>query len=258
MALKGFLASGFQKLIGASRILGANNRYVGEHNAQNYTGDFPITTTLNAGFNVIRYTGTTSRSYISGALFSSNPTSPTQVLLINTTGFSVYLGNNPVVSGGLLVSNNAVTLLSGESVLLVYDQTADYWRELGQNSASPFYGTFSISNTDTVLAITSYFRRQVLTINTSTLSDRTLTSLVFFSAGNALPSGMQITLIGAADLPLTYQITLQQFTGIVGPAFYERFLINGDFVFTRNSSITLISTPNGWVEIGRSTPTYGA
>ena len=37
MALKGFLASGFQKLIGASRIKGADDTFLGENNEQEFT-----------------------------------------------------------------------------------------------------------------------------------------------------------------------------------------------------------------------------
>lgn len=257
MALKGFLASGFQKLIGASRIKGANDRFLGEHNTQNYTGDFPITAALNDGFNVIRYTGTANRTYSTGTLFSTTPTAPTQVVLRNTTVYKLTL-SNVFVTGGALLTDDGMELFAGESVTLVYDTTSGYWRDEARSDASASLETVNVTNTNTAIVMGVTNRRQIIKITTNTSSDRTLTALVYSSGGTALPVGMEVTIWGAPDLTLTYQLLMQQHTGTVDANSYEKFLINGDFVITRNSTITLKSTGVGWIEIGRSTPTYGA
>jgi len=86
MALKGFLASGFQKLIGASRIKGADESWLGEHNVQDVSSNtVPIAATLAPGLNIIRYTGGSDFDFTSGSspLFSTTPTHATQVIFIN-------------------------------------------------------------------------------------------------------------------------------------------------------------------------------
>jgi hypothetical protein len=257
MALKGFLASGFQKLIGASRILGANDRYLGEHNQQSYTSGFPITTTLNAGFNVVRMAPTTSISYSSGTLFSANPTSPTQVVLVNDSSFRITL-NNVVTTGGLVINDSGMDLLIGDAITLIYDPSGGRWRDVASSNPGASTYTINLTNTATGIALSEDGRSQLVKITTNTTSNRTLTSLALFSGGSILPTGMEVTLHGAFDLDMTYQLTLQQFTGTVGTPSYENLLINGDFVFSRNATITLKSTDVGWLEISRSTPTYGA
>lgn len=255
MALKGFLASGFQKLIGASRILGANNRYVGEQNTQAYTGGFPITTTLNDGFNIIRWVPTTNQTYITSTLFSANPTSPTQVVLNNRSAYSIKL-NNVIGTGGLLLTTSTADIRNGQSIVLVYDLTNNYWVEVCRSSLGQDPLNYSLANGMTTIAMQSYAPQQTFIIGSAATTNLTISKIVYSSAGNSFPPGIMVTIIGAHNLDMTYQTTFQQLVSTPDISSYENLILNGDFVLTRNATLTLQSTTVGWVEVSRTNPTY--
>ena len=150
MALKGFLASGFQKLIGASRIKGSNDQWVGEQNQVTVSGStFPLSATLVNGFNFVDLTTTGNPTYTTGALFSSNPTAFTQVTLRNSSGTNnVWSLTNVSTSGGLTLANGSVAILeNGNTITLVYDTVNARWREVATTRQGKYYIDQTISAT---------------------------------------------------------------------------------------------------------------
>ena len=257
MALKGFLASGFQKLIGASRIKGANEKYLGEFNPQTVTtASFPLAATIHDGFNFVRYTGTSNISYTSGSLFSTIPTSEAVVVLYNgATGSANTITLDTDVSvGGLVLAGGKNIMRLGQSITLIYDTTNSRWREISRAPHGVAVQDATVSASGGLDLFTEN-KDLLVTVSRSGSSDIVLTGMQGYYT-SPINLGVRVTIQGAYDLDMTYSVTFEQFTGTVSPTSSTKFLINGDFVLTRNSTLTLIQTEAGCVEISRSTPTY--
>lgn len=253
MALKGFLASGFQKLIGASRIKGADESWLGEHNVQDVSvSTVPIAATLAPGLNIIRYTAGVNFNFTSGsaALFSTNPTQATQVIFINqTTSARLMTFESAIVTGGLVVHASPLVLNPGGSVTFWYDLTSQRWREAARTGydGSVFTQTFSGTGG---LAYTGDETERVFIVNTT--GNYSITGCSPY--GLATPAGRKLTIVGSNSLPTNFTLTVEQYTGALGDN--SKFYINGDFVLTPSSSITMLQTGDGWVEISRSSLSY--
>jgi len=256
MALKGFLASGFQKLIGASRIKGANEKYLGEFNLQTFsTTSFPLAASIHDGFNFVKYTGNAALVYPGGALFTPTPTSEAVVILYNASpgGYSITLDTD-IATGGLVVSGGKIVLRPGDSIMMIYDTALVRWREISRTPWGVEAKSLTVSS-GTGLSLLSNSKDLFVTLRRSGSTDLVLTAISgFYTIPTSI--GNRLTIQGAYDLDMTYSVTFQQFTGVVGLSTFTSLLLNGDFVLTRNSTLTLIQTEAGWVEISRSTPTY--
>lgn len=253
MALKGFLASGFQKLIGASRIKGADESWLGEHNVQDVSVDtIPIAATLAPGLNIIRYTAAANFNYTSGAaaLFASNPTQATQVIFINqSTTTKLMTFESAILNGGLLVHASPLVLNPGGSVTFWYDTTNQRWREAARTGydGSVFTQTFNATGG---LFYTGDETERVFIVNTT--GDYNITGCSPY--GLATPAGRKLIIVGSNSLPTSSVLTVEQYTGSLGAN--SKFYINGDFVLSPSSSITMLQTGTGWVEISRSSLSY--
>ena len=257
MALKGFLASGFQKLIGASRIKGANEKFIGEFNESSIgTTAFPLPVTVYPGFNFIRYTGSANLTYTGGNLFSVTPTSEAVVIIQNLgtggLGTEISIGDG----GQVDLSGGEIVIRLGESVTLIYDTVNSLWREITRTSSGvclieesvPIIGALTLSTN----------ARDVFAILESPFSGSA--AIYELKVGsNPLtvgPTGTRVTLQGKYDLDMTKPVTFIQYLGTPSTSLNQRLLINGDFQLTRNSTLTLVQTGVGWVEVSRSNPTY--
>jgi len=253
MALKGFLASGFQKLIGASRIKGADESWLGEHNVQDVSSNtVPIAATLAPGLNIIRYTGGSDFDFTGGSspLFSTIPTHATQVIFINkSVSAKKMIFETAAINGGLIVHSTPLVLLVGGSVTFWYDVTQTRWRESARTGCdiSVFTQTFNATGGLNYLGDEA---ERVFIVNTT--GDYNITGCSPY--GLATPAGRKLTIVGSNSLPTNFTLTVQQNTGVLGDN--SKFYINGDFVLSPSSSITMLQTGDGWVEISRSSLSY--
>lgn len=256
MALKGFLASGFQKLIGASRIKGANDKFLGEFNQSSFsTSTFPLVADIQPGFNFIKYTGTVQLNYTSGALFSPTPTSEAVVLFQNlsSSGSGVTLNSN-ITTGGLSLTGGQDIMRAGDIILLVYDTVNTRWREITRTPWGVEAKSLVV-NSSGGLNIQTNGKDVFVTVDRSGTSDLTITGVTgYYTIPTSI--GTRLTISGKYNLDMSYSIIFQQYTGLTGPTTFSKLLINGDFVLTPNSTLTLIQTEAGWVEVSRSNPTY--
>lgn len=236
MALKGFLASGFQKLIGASRIKGANDKFLGEYNKQSTSAtSLPIAITLVDGMNYIEWSPATSVIYSGAQLFSSNPTTNTLLTIINSSATGRINMTGAAPSTGGLRLNSPCILSQNESISFVFDGTA--FTEIGRSESGPqtrqvTVSSSTIANTDTagrwnVLVLTASAAQTVTTIQ-----------------GNISIEGCQITLIGSST---TKPITIQQDTSAT-----PFLVLNGDCILTPYSSLTLVLNNSVWIETARN------
>ena len=257
MALKGFLASGFQKLIGASRIKGANDQWVGEHNSRTITANtVPIPETLFPGFNIVNYTGTSAVTIASSnALFSVNPTTPAQVIIRNSsTNSSKITIDSSSVTGGLQLNGNPCVLHFGDAITCYYDTVADRWREICRTPRPQTVQSITISASGS-LNLTQFPMDQLLFLSAASGTSYALTSLAAVVGGNPA-EGTRITIMGASTLDEITSLTLTQTLSTGAGA---TFKINGDFNVTKFSSITIVWTSSGgWIEICRTNLSYGA
>lgn len=255
MALKGFLASGFQKLIGASRIKGANDQWLGEHNSRTITATtVPIPETLFPGFNIVNYTGTSNFNFTSGssALFSVNPTTNAQVIIRNSsTNSSRMTFNSAAATGGLILAGDPCVLQIGDSITCYYDPVTARWRELGRSNRPQTVESRTITASGGI-SLLSVALDQVLILTAATTTSYALSSMVAVSGSPV--QGTRITLVGATTLDEVTTLTLTQATS---SASNTNFKINGDFIFTKFSSITVMWIDGGWIEISRSNLSYG-
>ena len=140
MALKGFLASGFQKLIGASRIKGANDQWLGEYNRQTITGtSFPLSVTPTFGSNLIDWEPTTGITYNGQQFLSVNPTSAVVLTIRNnssTPGLTIDMTNISLATGGLRL-NTRVLLFKNDSITFVYNTVTNYFEEVSRSVRAP-------------------------------------------------------------------------------------------------------------------------
>lgn len=248
MALKGFLASGFQKLIGASRLKGANERFLGEYNAQDKsTTTFPIAETLNDGFNLIRYTNAFGATYTSGALFSSNPTTNTVVTISNTSVSGTMLLNNFSIAGGLILSTPSVRIMPGQSITLMYDTTTARWREISRSMPLTTLTEVSISGVITDFLLQSINSEQYVTINSSYVG---LTSLSTMTPQSDSRAPMRVTIVASMSLPEANRVVLVAATNTASS---NVFVMNGDFELGKGYSISFYYNGTNWQELSRQT-----
>lgn len=248
MALKGFLASGFQKLIGASRLKGANDRFLGEYNVQNKTTTtFPIAETLNDGFNLIRYTGSSSATYTSGALFSANPTTNTVVTILNASAGNLFNLLEVNTTGGTIL-RSAAGLVPNTAITLVYDTTTARWTEINR---SPMYRggrTFVIAGVVTDLNLLDNNIEQIVDIDSTYTG---LISLTTMTPVTNTPTGTRVTIVARTSLSETTRIIFVAATSYAGT---NTFIMNGDFELAKGSSISFYYNGLNWQELSRQTP----
>jgi len=253
MALKGFLASGFQKLIGASRIKGADDTFLGENNVQNLNANtFPIALDLAPGFNIINYTLNAVFEYpdASTQLFATNPTIPTEVTFLNkSSNSSRMIFNSAATAGGLVLHSGPFEANPGGAITLFYDTTLGRWREKCRTGFDGAVLTQTLSATGG-LQYTGDETERIFIL------DRSGTSTIYVTGCSPLglltPVGRKITIIGAPTLSTTYPLIVQQ----SATANNSAFLLNGDFELSKYSSITMVQSGNGWVEVSRTNLSY--
>ena len=240
MALKGFLASGFQQLIGASRLKGANTQWVGEPNKLTYTGNTAnISSPLFLfGMNYLDWTPTADVIVTdTTTLFSSNPTTEVQITIRNSSvSRSITLNNAGTVSGSL-VGQGVATIGPGCSITYMYDVTAARWRELSRTAQ--YRNSAYIVTGSAIVLVTS----RLQSIDISASADRTVTTLTP-AAGSASGDIVHLYVGGSSNT-----ITLQQdTTGAVS----NGLLMNGDYAMTQYSSISFIYNGLRWIEQSRN------
>jgi len=241
MALKGFLASGFQKLIGASRIKGANDQWLGEYNKLSYsTTTTPISAVSTVfGLNYLEWapTGNVTISN-SVALFATNPTTATIVTIKNTSSVYPITCSNSGSVAGSLSGNGAFTLKFNDTITFVYDVSAARWLEIGRSNP---YQTFlyAIPSSGAIPATGA----RIQSINLSAASDVTMTQI---NSGFGALAGDLVYLYCQGT---TNPITLQQDTaGSLG----NGLIMNGDYVMTRYSAISFVYDGTRWIELSRN------
>jgi len=240
MALKGYLASGFQKLIGASRLKGSNDQWVGEYNKLSFTGTAaPISTVSSVfGLNYLNWTPTNS-VIVSNTdqLFSVNPTSEAIVIIRNSSTDKYIIFNNNGTVAGSVVGEQTLYLRPSQTVTFLYDVSAGRWREV--NRTTPY-----ISKTHTVT--TSQINAgnaRIQSIQIDAASDQTVTTL---NAGIGAQPG---DIVHLYIVSTTNPITLQQDT--TASSAYG-LIMNGDYVMTKYSAISFIYDGTRWIELSRN------
>jgi hypothetical protein len=235
MALKGYLASGFQKLIGASRIKGSNDQWVGEPNRVTYSSDtVPITATLLNGFNYVEWTPTTIGTVSNTtALFSSNPTSMVQVTLKNASADKYITISNAGSVAGSCTGQRPLALKPGEVATFIYDIGVSRWVEI---SRAP--ETIYLNGTAVNPYVAGGYRREISYF--SLAANLTIDTI---SINIATQAGDTITFINQDSTGI---ITFQQDpTG-------SKLIMNGDCALTKYSSITFMYSGAKWVEQSRN------
>lgn len=243
MALKGFLASGFQQLIGASRLKGANTQWIGEPNRQALSSaSNQITNTLNFGDNVLNYVGSGLVLASGIRLFPTNPTFSCRVTIVNNGTGNIILNGNSVISGGL-VAKDTIYVLPKQSVILFYDLSDDRIYVESYPGPQTTSQVITVTNGLTTIALTTAGMQQVAYVLpgpgavTANITRLTLTDAI---------DGQFLTLvgltIGSNSISLIQDTTLSLNQG---------FQINGDFTFGNYSAITLVRAGTNWYEINR-------
>ena len=240
MALKGFLASGFQKLIGASRIQGANTQWLGEYNKLSYTSNTAPISTVSPlfGFNYLNWTPTAT-VFIADtqALFSSNPTTEAIVTIRNSSaGQSIIFGNSGSVAGSL-VGDGQTYLRPAQSITYLYDVAAARWRQISFSTQYRVFGA-SVASTQIQAGV-----GRIQSITISATADQTVTSIAPSSGAD---TGDIVYLFAASA---TNPITLQQDTTGAGS---NTLIMNGDYVMTKYSVIGFMYDGSRWIEISRN------
>lgn len=244
MALKGFLASGFQKLIGASRIKGANDQWLGEPNTQSFaTASSQITNTLVFGHNVLTFGGGSTVNLAASSLFSTNPTFPVMVTVIHvgTTGWINF--SQSATTGGL----QSVTrqLKPYESITLFYDVSGARWYVTEFTDTSPFRASLVITNGQTSIALNSFRTTQIASLQPVSNASAALTTMTGFNQYDV------ITLFGSTSGTWDANTNVRLITDTSASPAQDTFILNGDFQFNKYSSITLMSDFR-WIELSRN------
>jgi len=252
MALKGFLASGFQKLIGASRLKGANDRFLGEYNSQEKTTTtFPIAETLNDGFNLIRYNGSGDASYTTGALFSSNPTTATVVTIQNVTATrNIYL-ENVNTTGGTVLTTNYAQIWPNQTITFVYNTTTARWNEIFRCTSEVSVKSVTFTSAVSSIDLDNRSYNQTLYLFSSYSGLITLTQINPVGPTGA-GIGARLNIIVSSGLSENNRIMLQAGNGLLPSS----FVMNGDFEFAKGGSITFTYDGILWRENSRCNPTY--
>lgn len=238
MALKGFLASGFQKLIGAARIKGANNQWVGEFNKLTYTGTtVPISAvTPVEGFNFLDWSPT-STALVSNSLslFSTPPSGDAMLVIRNNGTQYINISNNGSVAGGC-IGPSILAIRPKETATYIYEASASRWRELSRAAQYSSIGTTPSGGVITAAAV----RTQTLLLNPA--GDLTVTQI---SPGQGVQAGDLVYLCNTTS----FVVTLEQ--NIAGTA-SNVLIMNGDYAMTKNSAIGFVYTGTNWVELYRN------
>ena len=239
MALKGFLASGFQKLIGASRLKGANNQYVGEPNKISYTSTTVPIASASAffGHNYLDWAPSGNVSITdTTALFSSNPTTETLITIRNSSLNKITIDNNGSVAGSCS-GFNQIVISPNQCVTYMYDATATRWREIARTVQ---FATSNIIVTSSVITAPAY-RQQAIYITAS--SDQTVNSI---QPAYTAQIGDTVTLyVGTTS----NTITIQQDTT---DSLAYGLITNGDYAMTKYSAISFVYNGFKWIETGRN------
>lgn len=250
MALKGYLASGFQKLIGASRLQGANTQWVGEANRQIATiSGSQFSNTLYFGDNIIEYTGSSNINNGPNQIFTANPTTATRVTILNNgTGYIRFSAGGSTAGAGTFPVD--ILIQPNQSFSMFYDLGTSRWRQAAPNVVD--LGTSSITVLNAATSITTLLsvRQQIAYITPGTaLAVANITTITKPFAFYNDPC--TVTLIGSNCQ--TSAITLvQDTTGSLS----NGLILNGDFTFTTNSSITLVCDGTKWIETARTVLSY--
>ncbi len=249
MALKGFLASGFQQLIGASRLKGANTQWIGEPNRQTMTVvSNQITNSLYYGENILEYNG--SGFTPSGALFSSTPTFPCMLTIINDGTGVIRLSNVGVVAGSCKFTQE-LNIQPSTTARLFYDVLNARWRLIHSDFFPYAITSVAVPNGATNITLATFKSdKSLVQISPSTAS--VVANLTYASPSySSNPAGQVVILagssIGSTEIKLVQDVNNTTTNG---------FLINGDFTFTDYSNITLIYDGLKWIEIARTVLSY--
>jgi hypothetical protein len=235
MALKGYLASGFQKLIGASRLKGANDQWVGEPNRVQYVSNtIPVTASLVNGFNYLEWAPSTSNVTLTNttALFSSTPTSMVEVTIRNT-GTTLLIFNNAGSVTGSCVGLTQLILRPGEQATFIYDLGTSRWQEKSRGPAQVYISGVAFNPYSP-----SGYRHEISSLSPgSDLTIDTINTFVYQQDGD-----MITFLNNSSSNIVTFQ---QDPTG-------TKLIMNGDCALTKYSSITFIYYQFKWVELSRN------
>jgi hypothetical protein len=246
MALKGYLASGFQKLIGASRLKGANDQWVGEYNQQSsQTVLNRFTETLVPGFNLITFDGTTF-AYTSGALFSVLPTTATMVTIRNQSSSEMSF-TSVGGSGGAFFATPVLILGYRESVTLVYNTSDSTWYEIARSALRIAYSTYTQTVSASNLNLQNVRDYDVIFLNSSFSGTITYTTI----NNQYAVKGRTMTIIGDPAISASSPIIFQRSTTTGG----NKMILNGDYELVPGGTLRLVYDGTTWFEVSRSTPT---
>jgi hypothetical protein len=244
MALKGFLASGFQKLIGASRIKGANDQWLGEPNAQTFSSaSNQITNTLVFGQNVLNFGGGSTIDISASSMFASTPTFSVIVTIVHvgTTGALRFVTS--ATSGGL--QSPSLELKPYESVTMFYDISGARWYVTSFTDQSPLRQSATITNGQTTIALPAYKTTQILNLQPAANASAAITKITGFTANNI------VTLYGSTSGTWDANTNVRLIADTSASPAQDTFILNGDFQFNKYSSITLMYEFR-WIELSRN------
>lgn len=244
MALKGFLASGFQKLIGASRIKGANDQWLGEPNTQNFSSaSNQITNTLVYGQNVLSFGGGATVDISASSMFAVTPTFPVLVTIIHvgTTGSLRF--STSATSGGL--QSPGFQVKPYESVTLFYDVSGARWYVTNFTDQAPLRQFTTITNGQTAIALPAYKTTQIIDLQPQANASAALTTMTGFTANDV------VTLFGSSSGSWDAGTNVRLIADTSAAPAQNTFILNGDFQFNKYSSITLMWDFR-WIELSRN------
>lgn len=248
MALKGFLASGFQKLIGASRIKGANDQWVGEPNVQaaTFTGAFgqsQCSNTLVYGHNILEMTGTLSLLTDSSTpIFTNTPTFACLVTFINKSATATWRISTSGVAGGGSFQETLASVLNN-SITLYYDTTSSRWREVSSKFDYIATTNLIVNNGATTIPLNTSASKIMAKITPG--SSTAVADIVSVDLGFTSVTGNTLYIYGTSMSDALITLKESVVTG--------NLLINGDYSLSNNGMISLVWDGNYWREIGRFT-----
>lgn len=248
MALKGFLASGFQKLIGASRIKGANDQWVGEPNVQaaTFTGAFgqsQCSNTLVYGHNILEISGTLSLLTDSSTpIFTNTPNFSCLVTFINKSGSATWRISSANVTGGGTFPETKVSLLHN-SITLYYDTTSSRWREVSSKYDFIDRTNLTVNNGASTILLGTTASKIIARITPGTTT--AVADIASVDLGFTSVTGVTLHVYGNSMSDALITLKESVVTG--------NLLINGDYSLSNNGMISLVWDGNYWREIGRFT-----
>jgi len=256
MALKGFLASGFQKLIGASRIKGANEQWLGEPNVQTLTvSSGQITNTLNYGNNV--FVTSSPQALSSTALVSTLPSFDCYITVVNTstnTFNAITLNPNATPSAGGVYVESAYYIRPYQSITLFYNSSTQLFYVVEAPYDRLTLDTLAISNGATNIQLDQYSNNQYLSLNlTPGIVANIATIVPLATSFTAAPIELKITAVN-----FNASETEVSFIQDVNYSTTNGLLLNGDFKLNRFGVLNLVYDKiiSRWIEISRSTGSY--